>query len=419
MDYIQKAQQTMNKNNEYNLELNTKFGILYKNQMLNELEHQSLQIRELLQLKEKHEKMIYILKQEIETHKKVEQIIAKKKEEYLEMTKKKFEKENVNKSKEKDNKKLSKNIPLLNIKNNDNCLTESNLYNFGKFRIMNKKEYHDYKSLEKVYKQLLEDYNYIKNEYSTLKDKEKNFQDKYKGILNLFNEALEDLLKNEEIKKKENIYIDINELNKGNYEKYTKEEKYYILVVIINHLLPFIQIKENEKYLSSIKDKINNIEFKMNKTQITRFTDSSRSPTVNKPFLGITSNNFYNISTNTESNINSERQHFVSIFGDDFIQYGKNIFNDKTKINIEKQNFEKFWKKKNKMKDFDSHSNNIRPKLVNYSKIKSFIDSSHERKIEPYKKKIESSSDKKDYKKIGYKRVNTFDRKLVRVMIVE
>ena len=27
----------MNKNNEYNLELNTKFGILYKNQMLNEL----------------------------------------------------------------------------------------------------------------------------------------------------------------------------------------------------------------------------------------------------------------------------------------------------------------------------------------------------------------------------------------------
>ena len=41
LDYIQKAQQNMNKNNEYNLELNTKFGILYKNQMLNELEHQS------------------------------------------------------------------------------------------------------------------------------------------------------------------------------------------------------------------------------------------------------------------------------------------------------------------------------------------------------------------------------------------
>lgn len=95
LDYIQKAQQNMNKNNEYNLELNTKFGILYKNQMLNELEHQSNQIKELLSLKAKNEKIIYLLKEELETHKQVEQIIAKKKEEYLELIKK-FEKNNLN-----------------------------------------------------------------------------------------------------------------------------------------------------------------------------------------------------------------------------------------------------------------------------------------------------------------------------------
>ena len=418
MDYIQKAQQTMNKNNEYNLELNTKFGILYKNQMLNELENQSQQIRELLQLKEKHEKMIYILKQEIETHKQVEHIIAKKKEEYLEIAKKKIEKENLNKSENKNYKIDKKNIPLLNINNKDKCLTDRNLYNLGTFRIMNKKEYHDYKSLEKRYKKLLEDYNYIKNKYSTLKDKEKIFQDKYKGILNLFNEALEELLKDEEIRKKKDIYININELNKGNYDKYTKEEKYYILVVIINHLLPLLQIKENEKNLSLIKDKINSIEFKTNNTQMTKFTDSSGNRTVNKPFFGITSNNFYNISTNTESNLNSERQQFVSIFGDDYIQYGKNIFNEKTKINKEKRNFEKLWKKKNQIRKIDSHSiNNIHPKIGNYMRTQTLFDSNRERKIESYKKKIESSSDKKNYKKLGYKRINTFDRKLVRVLI--
>ena len=90
---------------------------------------------------------------------------------------------------------------------------------------MSKKEYHDYKSSEKIYKELLEEYKFIKNKYSTLKDKGKMFQDKYKGIINLFNEALEELLKDDEIKKRENIYININELDKGNYEQFIKGRK--------------------------------------------------------------------------------------------------------------------------------------------------------------------------------------------------
>ena len=69
----------MSKNNEYNLELNTKFNILYKNQMMNELENQSKQIKDLLKIKERHQKMIFILQQEIKTHKKVEEILTKKK----------------------------------------------------------------------------------------------------------------------------------------------------------------------------------------------------------------------------------------------------------------------------------------------------------------------------------------------------
>lgn len=409
LDYIQKAQQNMNKNNEYNLELNTKFGILYKNQMLNELEHQSNQIKELLSLKAKNEKMIYLLKQELETHKQVEQIITKKKDEYLELIKK-MEKNNIKKG---TNNKNDKKIPLLNI--NDNCLTDRNLYNSGNFRFLSKKEYHDYKSLEKVYKELLEEFKFIKNKYTTLKDKDKMFQDKYKGIINLFNEALEELLKDEEIKKRENIYININELRKGNYEQFTKEEKYYILVAIINHLLPLIHINDNEKNLTSLKDKINNVEFKMNKTQMTRFSDSSRCQTVHKPFFGINSNNFYNVSTN-ESFINSnDKQQFVSIFGDDYIQYGKSIFSERDKsIKKEKNSLEKIFKKKNKIKNYDNHSlNNVRRNFGIYMKTHTYAGNK-----ENFRKKIENSGDKKIYKKIGYKRGNTFDRKYVRLMIV-
>ena len=415
MDYIQKAQQDMNKNNEYNLELNTKFGILYKNQMLNELEHQSLQIIDLLKLKEKHEKIIFVLQQELKTHKQVEEIITKKKDEYLELAKKNIEKNKLNKSQNK-NIKNEKNISLLNI-DKGNCLTDRNLYNDGKFHKLNKKEYHNYKSLEKIYKELLEDYKFIKNKYNTLKDKEKMFQDKNKGIIKLLDEALEELLKDEEIKNRDNIYININDLNKGDYEKFTKEEKYSILVALINRLLPLIKINDNEKNLNLLKDKINNIEFKMNKTQITKFSDSSRCQTIRKPFFGITSNNFFNISTNNESNLNSERNQFVSLFGDDFIQYGKRIFTERGSVKKEKNGLEKFMKKRNKIK-YNTHiSNNMIKKIGSFAKTNTFIEN-RKNKVDSTGKKLENSSEKKDIKKIGYRRGNTFERKLVRVMKV-
>ena len=423
LDSIQKEKQNMNKNNEYNLELNTKFGILYKNQMLNELEHQSLQIMDLLKLKEKHEKIIYLLQQEIETHKQVEKIMTKKKEEYLEIVKKHIDNKSVG-AKKKNEKKI---IPLLNIESNKNCLTERNLYNDGKFRFLNKKQYHDYKSLEKIYKDLLEDYKFIKSKYNTLKDKEKMFQDKYKVIINLFNEALEEILKDEEIKNRENIYINIKELNKDNYEKFTKEEKYYILVTLINQLLPLIKINNNEKDLNLLKDKIKNVEFKMNKTQITRFSDSSRCQTMRQPFFGITSSNFFNISDNNESKLNTDRhQHqFISLFGDDYIQYGKSIFSEKGQnVKKEKNYFDKIWKKKNKLRKNENNIlKNINRNFRQFSKTKTFIDNNNnsntnrDNKNENFRKILQSSSGKK-YKNADFKRGNTFDRKFVRVMVI-
>ena len=112
LDHIMKTQQMSSKNNEFNLELNTKFGILYKNQMINELESQSKQIQDLLKLKERHQKIIFILQQEINTHKKVEEIITKKKNTYFELSKKNNY-NNESKIEFSNNK-----IPLLNIVKN-------------------------------------------------------------------------------------------------------------------------------------------------------------------------------------------------------------------------------------------------------------------------------------------------------------
>ena len=132
--------------------------------MLNELENQSKQIEDLLKTKERHQKIIWVLQQEIKTHKKIEEMIIKKKNTYLNIAKK-------TKYNNDSNEFLSsKKIPLLNFMKNGDCLSERNSNSRSIFHTMNKKEYHDYKSLEKIYKELLDEYREIKNKYNTFND---------------------------------------------------------------------------------------------------------------------------------------------------------------------------------------------------------------------------------------------------------
>lgn len=407
LDSIKKTQQMTSKNNEYNLELYTKFNILYKNQMINELESQSKQIQDLLKIKERQEKIIYILQQEVNTHKKVEEIITKKKNTYLELAKKNSG------GKESEDEISNKRIPLLNFMRN-NCLTERN-DNRSIFHNMNKKEYHDYKSLEKIYKELLEKYKEIKNKYNTLKDRERTINNKYKGIIDLFNEALNKLMEDEEIKSKENIYININEINKGNFESFSKEEKYFILVKLLDNLLSLIQINENEDKLISLKNNIKNIEFKLDKQHLNDRKKYFNTPRIQKPFLGLTSNNFYNISTNNESITNSnERQHFVSLFGDDFIQFGKNIFSETNNVKNDIESYKNSSDRSKLKKSLTNFTKKIDIKSNKYIKIKAKDIYDNKLLTED---NVKAKTDDKSIKN-RYKRGNSYDKQFIRELII-
>ena len=410
LDYIKATQQATSKSNEFNLELNSKFGILYKNQMLNELENQSKQIEDLLKTKERHQKIIWVLQQEIKTHKKIEEMIIKKNNTYLNIAKKT---KNMNESNEFLS---SKKIPLLNFMKGNDCLTERNSNSRSIFHSLNKKEYHDYKSLEKIYKELLDEYREIKNKYNTLKDKEKNNNIKYKGIINLFNDALDGLMQDEEIKSKKNIYININEINKGNFESLTKEEKYFILVKLLNNLLSLITINEKEEKLISLKDNIKNVEFKLKKPKIIHRNKYFETPKLQKPFLGMTSSNFYNISTNYESNTNSnERQHFVSIFGDDFIQFGKNIFPEANSVKKERDSYKNNYEKINKKKSLGDKN---KKKL--YEKANKYIIRKSREKEENNLLTEGNIKSRNDNQNINYqiKRGNTYDKQFIRELVI-
>ena len=320
IDYIKQSQKDMEKVNSSNIELYSKFTLLYKNQMLDELENQNKQILELLKEKEQQDKRIYALTEEIILHNSIERILKKKNIKYQNFISNFInnkEKKNIKENSNDKTKKSYEEKENKTDKNKDSYYSESKIkknikenYNIenGIFKtVMNKKNYHDYISLEKEYKESLRNYQLLKDQLNTMKDKEKLFQKKYYGIIKLYKTALDELIKDEQINKK-HIYIDIETINKGDYESLTKEEKIKIVQLLIKHLLPLITIQNND--ISKLRKTFTNFNFdlKMNSTQFSKFSDNSRNLTSYKPFI-----NCRNITEDSNFGNNKDKK-FLPIF---------------------------------------------------------------------------------------------------------
>ena len=262
------------------LEQNSKMNFLYKNQMLNELEKEALLIKELIISKEKYEKTIFEHNQELALYKKVNKDLLEKNNKYMNIIKsinKKYpniininsnsfieNNKEIDLSKKKKNKfnkyklkfssdDLSEEIKekqekiIRNIFKNNNyreCMTNKN-YHEDK---INKKYFDEYISLKKSYEELIKENKDIKEKLLTLKDKQKMIYTKYSGILNLYDNAINFLLKEEDLNLN-NIIINNDIIQSGNYEKLTSWQKYIIVMLLIKQILPLLEtsIDENEK----------------------------------------------------------------------------------------------------------------------------------------------------------------------------
>ena len=262
------------------LEQNSKMNFLYKNQMLNELEKEALLIKELIISKEKYEKTIFEHNQELALYKKVNKDLLEKNNKYMNIIKsinKKYpniininsnsfieNNKEIDFSKKKKNKfnkyklkfssdDLSEEIKekqekiIRNIFKNNNyreCMTNKN-YHEDK---INKKYFDEYISLKKSYEELIKENKDIKEKLLTLKDKQKMIYTKYSGILNLYDNAINFLLKEEDLNLN-NIIINNDIIQSGNYEKLTSWQKYIIVMLLIKQILPLLEtsIDENEK----------------------------------------------------------------------------------------------------------------------------------------------------------------------------
>ena len=291
MDHIKNAQKNMAQSNLDNLDLNTKISKLTTNQLLIELEEQSYQIEDLLKEREKNKKEIFALKTELNTHKKVEHILQEKNKRYLDMVKacdKKIEKAKKNNT----NNNNSDDYDLIINDDNENMTNNNNFQNFKKF--------------EKMYTKLFKDYQNLKGVYESLRDRERSQQQKFEGIINLYKMVIDDLVNDEEFRNKKDIYVNIEEIKKGNFENFTKEEKYSILVYLMKHLLPLVNSENNE--INSFKEKIDSVEINGN--------NKFMSKTTYGDFYGAKNRHYFNKNENRLNTIGNFEKRAISSIND-------------------------------------------------------------------------------------------------------
>ena len=291
MDHIKNAQKNMAQSNLDNLDLNTKISKLTTNQLLIELEEQSYQIEDLLKEREKNKKEIFALKTELNTHKKVEHILQEKNKRYLDMVKACDKK--IEKSKRNNN-------------NNNNSDDDDLMINDDNENITNINNFHSFKKYEKMYSKLFKDYQNLKGVYESLRDRERSQQQKFEGIINLYKMVIDDLVNDEEFRNKKDIYVNIEEIKKGNFENFTKEEKYSILVYLMKHLLPLVNSENNE--INSFKEKIDSVEINGN--------NKFMSKTTYGDFYGVKNRNYFNKNENRLNTIGTFEKRAISSIND-------------------------------------------------------------------------------------------------------
>ena len=315
LNFINEAKSIKDNNLKTKFEVIEKLSIMNHNSLLNELEFGSLQLEDLLKQREHLDKVIVQMKSDLLIHKNVEKVLVNKNKKYVDMIRVLSEKiEKDKKEKEIEKQKSEEKIIKMNDSNIDFDKKKEKhfLYNKIKKNIDSNKRYLDYKNdFNKSQPNFNKDKIMIKKrmiftnytsrflqrndslssfEYKTKNDKiifEKiqlqkelikktkeidilrdncnhykdklNFIDKrYFNILCLYDTVLEKINKEYQEDLKE-IYIDINEFNKCEFDKLTIDKKYSLAILLIKCILPLI----NENNLpENIKKNMKNIQTK-------------------------------------------------------------------------------------------------------------------------------------------------------------
>ena len=256
------------------------------------------------------EKKVLELSKDIEIHKEVELSLAEKN--------KKLKSEN---TKLKNNNKLNNTSNENNInskiisttedeKSSDNRgpFTSSNINNSttaeNNSSVLNKNNnifsnnsYTRMLSLEKKVLNLEKKLTISKKDYNSLKDKNeyiekilKNYEKQYSGLFNFFEDCLNQFFNDEELANNQDIFVNIDTIQRCDFSALNKEEKYSALVILMKYLMPLI----NSSDVLNQPNNINNVNLKFHLSKKRKFSEDMNFVKNKKKYgknLAISTNN--------------------------------------------------------------------------------------------------------------------------------
>ena len=242
-----------------------------------------------------------------------------------------------------------------NIKTDDNdntCIKTQNNTNFTESKDKNKENDKDNRSNFEI---LLKEREKYKDLYEFYKAKFESIKNKYTDIFKMYNEVLEKIYKEEIIKKnKENIVINLKEFKEIKFESMSPEQKYAILIKLINNIAPIVYKKDLQNNIFG--QNISKVKEKYNFNGLNSFNFSSQNSTKVPSSHGVV----HNLKMKTQ-NINDSFRTTTTLLGGG-IKYNTslNSFDDYKKI---------FCKKKEHKNKSSLHFGNSKIDIDLYPKV--------------------------------------------------
>ena len=353
---IQQTQSEIKNINIENLNITTKLITYQNQQLLIDIKFQNDQILDLMRKMEILKKENYELKNDIEIHKIVELKIAEKNKKLSDMNKISLKKRQNEEYDELENdrsinlnsprrKNSPRNAPRNADKHKNNnhgsyisngnglgdSVNMNNSYansnesknhininqNLKEFRLINNFEVKIRKLENELHKKHT-DFTHLKNNFDKLQEKLFSHEMKYTGVFHIFEEGLKRLLKDETVQKDEDLVLNLEALQKGNYESLDNQQKYSLLIVLIKHILPLVNATDLQLQ-EYIKTNYDDVKFKFYMPQKNIMSDPI--------YRRITKNNKSGISAfNNNKNASFDASlPIISVFNDTKILKNKRI----------------------------------------------------------------------------------------------
>ena len=274
LDYLKDEHANFGLNSNKQNELNNKLNILHVQELKNELEYQSRIIEDLLKEREILKRKVADLTNDVKIYINVNNCLGQKNKEFQDKLHEISKPIKYNKTHSPNNNNV--NISHNNIHSSSTHLfpknSSINLNNIIKFKpspIIDIRNYHKKNNSSNnpsnkylITKELLNKEKIKENyrlKYETAQSKLDYINKKYTNILKLYDSALEKIYNNYINKNNENIYLNLEDFSECDFEKMNPEQKYAVLVQMINTIFPIVNKNSIEsEFLNQKIPTINN-----------------------------------------------------------------------------------------------------------------------------------------------------------------